>query len=106
MAHNGGKHGWDITAAQAKEAAYVSPKAISKAGTKKERQSLTDLEVVQRRFHPLRDYNMYYKACGTLALPPGFLSSTLESFRHQYRLSNYSTYPFLHKYDPREDIGV
>ena len=28
MAHNGGKHGWDITVAQAKEAAYVSSKAF------------------------------------------------------------------------------
>ena len=43
MAHNGGKHEWDITAAQAKEAAYVSLKAFFEAETKKERQSLTDL---------------------------------------------------------------
>ena len=43
MAHNGGKHEWDITPAQAKEAAYVSPKAYFKAETKKGRQLLTDL---------------------------------------------------------------
>ena len=30
MAHNGGKHAWDITPAQAHEAIYVRPAAFSK----------------------------------------------------------------------------
>ena len=70
------------------------------------RQSLTDLEVVQRRLHQLRGYNMYCKACSAVALPPSLLAPTLEPFRHQYRLPNCSTNSFLHKYDPRKDMGV
>ena len=106
MAHNGGKHGWDITAAQAREAAYVSPKNLPKASKKEGPWSLIELEVVQRHVNPLRDYHMHCKTCSALALPPDFLSPALESFRYQYRLSDCSAYPFLHKYDPREDMGV
>ena len=40
MAHNGGKHEWDITAAQAKEAAYVSSKAFQ--GRNEEKKTVAD----------------------------------------------------------------
>ena len=67
---------------------------------------MTDLEVVQCRFDPLRDYNMYCEACSSLALPPSFLASALEPFRYQYRRSDCFACPFLYKYDPCEDIRV
>ena len=66
------------------------------AGKKERPFSLIEREVIQRRVYPLPDYNMHYKACNTLALPPSSLSPALESFRYQYCLPDYSC----------EDIGV
>ncbi|EQK99831.1 hypothetical protein OCS_04461 [Ophiocordyceps sinensis CO18] len=76
MSHNGGKHGWDITKAQAHEAAYWFNVASIEYGVMIGMTKLAVLWLYRRVFSPARGSRFDNACLGLVVLIVGFYGST------------------------------